>query len=1275
MKPPQAKKRRSALRKDLFEPLPAGHQNKASRDTNGHASANGHLPEAGSDENGALAEVRELTLRGAKKAGKRSEKGTDETRLASNDFYTVSQLPCLPDQLRARVNTAFSSTVSTELGYILALTHSEALIWPYNTSSSSPSPRDFYQFSLPTLQASAADPLPFGAFVSNSAHEEPGLVVVSPIKGKITYWDTISHASSLLPGQRSHGVEGSIPGMFGGESVVGIVNAEPAGFVLILSHGRIAHLTVKDQLGRPSIGIQFLRKIPPGGNTGFLGSIRNAFGGSGRKTRPSVIAGRGSKSQRDVIIVTEDGELEFWDLRANTSDTLQFQVALRNDLLEALSFSQLPGEHSTYQMRVLDISVGRHKEHALQRPGDKPTIPLITLVSLSNENHASYFLLEVNVSEDTTAVEVTHPIRCYQQPISISSTWVTRLCIPKPHEIAFIIFEKAVVLFSLARHAESPSSQLRMEGSSLPEPFQDAIRFQDASTFRIIGCGMENKSQSHHHPSCVLSIAGFGLARISATVQTHDEESDEADEAKITTKSRIEQAVFFGAIKNNPLDLVHGSQDEASQEEIEHAAEAISKEILSSSSAFLPPLSSSLEEHLKLRARTLENLARHLVRHYPLFSRAARFQLSAAAEKVAAERAMWKVEEDARQRLPKDRLTLLELILNYMSKNNKTGIDKEKGETDPIRHWFTKDTDRLDVVIVFLPQIFRELEKDDVKNPELIAEYLYQAESLFIAAHDAAFRYRESTAATFGLGDEQFKEGVLVNGYHDLRSPWTSSPRDLDHKRRLLRIVSEFLEVWWEQSHLPKTGSPSRETLSKISHNFSPFLDLLLRVEDERIRFCSDQDDTMLANDAIRVKKYQRHDRRKSLYFLSNIGMSPEARNLAEKWRDMEALNELHKSYEEAIELRETEGTSTDKVSIDRKEVTERDEGYFDKYGDQWACARFGRMVQTGQLGSLLKKGDDPKQAPYLERFLRSRSGFAKISWINDILGPQKDYVRAATTLDQTESREQDLWSKKVELCIGRLASLAADEQQIQSTTKAAESVPVTPTQRACTTKFTASLALLNLQERLREHIRLVIGDPTFSLKDPEMKTENAITALVPQAFMKHRAASAQLLGKAIRRVLEGRALDVEGLIDFLTLMKPDAGGIFVDDDQDGAFPAALEAVRILSEATEQALEPSSAVGGVVTAEKRRALEATIWRRCLLADDWARLNKTEGRSDRDVRLAFRNSKAYRTMEMVLAARRERDADKHRQQQQQSRLPHDGGDAGGAPRAVARPAGD
>lgn len=86
---PRAKRRRSALRRDTFEPLSDLSPNEVTASANGNITLNGHAPEDKPIDEDAFPAAKELTLRAARSAEKRLERESGYVTLVIMPFYTV----------------------------------------------------------------------------------------------------------------------------------------------------------------------------------------------------------------------------------------------------------------------------------------------------------------------------------------------------------------------------------------------------------------------------------------------------------------------------------------------------------------------------------------------------------------------------------------------------------------------------------------------------------------------------------------------------------------------------------------------------------------------------------------------------------------------------------------------------------------------------------------------------------------------------------------------------------------------------------------------------------------------------------------------------------------------------------------------------------------------------------------------------------------------------------------------------------------------------------
>lgn len=1039
-------------------------------------------------------------------------------------------------------------------------------------------------------------------------------MVVTPAKGKITYWESITNASSFVPGQTSSGIQGSIPGMLAGETVSEIINAEPAGFILTFSHGRVAHLTTRDQMGRPGIGIQFMRRQNLG-NSGLFGSIRNVFGGDRRKGVAMVRSGQSTKGQRDIIVATEDGSFEFWNVNLGLGNTMTQEVSIKEDVLDGLRHN-LPDEaQSNSQFKILDFNIGTslNQTQELVKHGDDPGTPIVLLVALSYQRITAYYVIELFVFANSTKVQVVHHIKCYNAPISESARWRPRLCFPKPYQTAFILFETAVVLYSMAKVEESPSSQLLMERHALPDPFQDCIKFQDDAIYRILSYAREDSDGVNKHAACVVAIHGFGNIRITSIAPQGPVEDPE--ESVITLKSKIEQAIFFGTIRQNPLDLSSTSGQQFSQEEVEEAALEISSEILGSASKYLPQMTPSLDQQMRLRAKALEDLTLHIQKHYPPLSRPIKWKLLWNAEKLAAAQAMWKVQEEIQKRQPKDReFCLMEYVLTAIHEENKTKPEPAKGEKDRVRHWLIHDPARIEHFLAWLGNAFNELEKEEIMEPPLIADYRCEANDLWVALYDAALKFREDNAPVYGLGDEVLQDGVLITGYADLPGFWTSSEEPLQWGQVMVRDTCKFLEQWWNMPASEKGDNPPRKALVHLAQRLPEQVELVSRLlTEEAIRTKETQDGS-----GNQTKQTIESKRATNLRYLiraiSPYNNMPHAIKIAEKLGDTSLLVRLNLDYIKQV-IDEVQAkpnrTNADLEKMEEKvfAIQQHTEVYFDMFGDKWAHSHFERMVFDGDLGAMLAEvQEDGKKLPYLTNYLRGTRKYGKISWINDVVG-ERDHLAAAQTLDRVaESQETILWNKRTEVCLAKLAHLAALEEDHKKL-----NLP----ERQSITRFDDSISIMDIQDALYAHVVPVTRNAIDATAAHEIALDTFGKRLVHS-----RPSQKKLLKEGLGVLLQKHVMRPEVLIDVFTLMDPFETEMRRNEDAGvlgHEFSLALTVVKAMS------------ASGADALSRKEALQQLIWRRAMVRDDWVVLNETASKSDEQVESAMTQSALFNTL--------------------------------------------
>lgn len=516
-----------------------------------------------------------------------------------NTKYAVSLLPALPDCLKnpgtysygpfdsTRFNGSDIHFLGSVIGvadprhrHALILNDASAWVWNYTDTHSLP---HTYLFMLPQDESPnhyRDMPFPLGTLVSPSANsEEPGLVVVMPMSGRIAYWEAVGSAAAEGLFAKRRGVEGKVY-LAPGETVTAICSIEPAGFILSLSSGYLAHLALRDAAGKPGIQITPLR------DSSFMGNIFGALrGGSHRRDLVAVRAGRvGRMGEREIIVATARGGLSKWYVQRSGNYETKPEVDLRETMIRAVEKASPAAVHrNREQFCVLDVAIATGSDKDGTDPGEQD-IDLFVLVGYvgPDEDNSLYALLDVKLTQSGRSdVKTVHPINCYTTPIEASRHSRPRIYIPKPRNTAFIVFTRAVVILSNLKPSEGggrrtiTDDDMDVDRQLLQEEeeeerkviFEDVVDFRGDANIDIVGsCGEDilfetfqpEGNFSHNgediahkkivNPGVVLIARGAGVLRIEAFDVEEKRQRGRAIPREEMVKSKIEQAVFFGHI-------------------------------------------------------------------------------------------------------------------------------------------------------------------------------------------------------------------------------------------------------------------------------------------------------------------------------------------------------------------------------------------------------------------------------------------------------------------------------------------------------------------------------------------------------------------------------------------------------------------------------------------------------------------------------------------------------------------------------------------------------
>ncbi|KAK0667246.1 putative nucleoporin [Cercophora samala] len=1179
---------------------------------------------------------RELSVRFKKpKAGERPNKGDGSVVLTQNNAYTVSKLPALPDRLRADAQNRQQGAIFSSSGYALTLTHTHAFVWPYASNVSSP---ETFVFTLPYPSKHVNDPLPLGSLVPPSAaNDEPGLVVVMPVSGKIAYWESIASAATLdFIRQQRNGVEDTISGMFSGEHVLQIVNAETSAFVLVLSSGRLAYMSVRDTHGRPGISVQFLRDGLSNNLGGFLGNIRNAFAGSSSRT--DIAAARATHGsnvgERIIAAASTKGRLCFWKIHRGGQHELLLDLALRDVLVEGVRAADKKAQDCTPDsFEVLDFtfvprgiedkytSASRLSKYSLDQGIDQVQHGLL-LVSHSGRRQSRYALVEVIIDEGEFKLGTVRPINSYTTPVRPGAAEKPRLHLPRPALVAFVVFDRAVVVASLGLLPESPDVQLLDDAHILPPTFEDVIDFRDEDSLQVVGSGIEEPSNNDQgqegqrihrfrtkNPAVVLLLQGVGAVRVAVT---DVDRFTTNHPPQITAKSKLEQAVFFGVKGDNPLVFRGKRQLPFPAQDIGAAAIELSNEILGSKTPFIANIPASLENNLRLRISYLDGLISYLGELEIGLDAQTRWKLLYNHEKLAVATYVWQKHEEFLAQRPQGEKTVVSQIVAWIHESHKTNLNTAVGEVDPVRQWFIHDVWRFDIFLAWTYQVIKYnytkgavLKNAAIMTDDEVTRLALEAATVENGALAEARRFRLSRAGEYGVSGTEIPGGV---GFPE---PWHATHFIIHNHKRLIEFCFKWLD-----SHPPaQESNPTNKLILEATRGLLPALinQYLPSLMDQALWAMESEVPEIQERGKLYRKAYDEEVYDK-VTRLKDFDLWEEAIQLAKEYQGFDALAEV---VVQQILVLEQKAASASQSAADEAqflvdEKKKRMGKLFDEYSVRFAFRAYEVLLENSGAQAVLDFPYD--RHGFATLFLRAKPELAKISWINDVQR-EKDIDHAAETLlNLGLSREQQIWNKKIELSLGKLAFMAEEAEQSTNGDRASSaSSDLLAKTSINLEKIEHELELIKIQDSLYKTILPIIKEGVDESAELELLLKEQ-AVLIP----KRQKALHQIFEDGMSRLLKHEALHPVTLIDLLTLA--DLGEQYEHVIPD-PFCLALKVAKY----------------GLKGDERAKAVRL-IWRRCFVRDDWKAINQTKDKGDEAQLELLGNSATYHALFAVYEQR-------------------------------------
>jgi len=771
---------------------------------------------------------------------------------------------------------------------------------------------------------------------------------------------------------------------------------------------------------------------------------------------------------------------------------------------------------------------------------------------------------------------------------------------------------------------ESPEAQFHQHDQSImestPELYEETIHLRPNRGLAIQNVCEETPRGNSSY--VVAFVKSAGLVRISA-VDVHTLPDALANGAKLSPKSKIEQAVFHGALQpDNIIDFSRRTESKFKDDDIEQAALDVSHEIFRAETSFtnvISPSPTSMEQHLAMKAKALKALAGFVRQNYPVLSRSAMWRLLWDAERVAAGRQLWiAFEEHVAMSMQdgKRKATVLDELCEWFvdEKDAYTLRDDLKDE-DSVRKFFIGGLHRLEKLLQYTHLLLKDLKgepnktREERRLPEIIMRSVYQANDIWIGALETAFTFRTDNCSDYGILPELMGDGILVDPteYVDVPEFWTST----EAITSWTVLVAAYSRHFATEYYNPDTMPVAADTTTEIALS-SPRLVTL---------YCLQAREGILWRASRHSPKEQERSRELQQDFVENryqlcrqlaaVGQSEAGMKLAERYEDMHTLTDMVIAEEQYFveELQRTD-LSQENLGIamdSRGQLQARVRKYFDKYGTKWADEFFDKLFSGANIGDRLEQAQ-LRWKTALATYLRSHPSRAKICWINDVT-TENDFAHASEVLaHNAEKQESRLWAKKVELSMSKLALLAANEAGGLRMTSEAAIKETSPAK---------DLVLVDVQEKVERHFQ---RDTTGTI-DHEAAVE-----VVTKKYGQHLVDYPHLrktFENALSLLLDHRTLDIEQLLDVLTLMDVKVNS----EDSDN-----LQHAETLN-----ALVALDAAAPTMPPNRFETHLQLVWKRCYIYDDWAAVHLSKKKSDAERVQNLRGTALWQSLYQILAS--------------------------------------
>ncbi|WVQ93625.1 hypothetical protein IAU59_000701 [Kwoniella sp. CBS 9459] len=1067
-----------------------------------------------------------------------AESGYDSRVYWSKDErHLVASLGGLPKEVANLIKGSdlvvnpIAGHVDPKSGFAMVVNPSVCISWNYTkrthsspTTYSFPSPPASYA-STPTLPPTLA------ALYTGSTSSEPGMILVSAT-GEIRFWESMSVALSNVERFQEIYLE-----LGEDDYAEKLWKIDGNNFLITTTSSFAFRLTISSSGGRLVPTIMQLTR--PGGMFGRaspqlfhakedregISSVSVANSGSGgsvylmarRMIQKWAFGPDGQKFVQEFDLHETVGNWLFdnWSGGEISLELNDIVPLGQDDLAVLVSFVEPQSSTSGYPRL--------HNSHAIVTFGLHPRSQALIVSKVINVSYLAH--------SDPRMLDVP------------------RLLVPPGSSMAFIRFAETILVVSLDESA----------------PYEEAITLKDSGRNAFIGAGCSSPSSSKRGtsvPSVVVIPVVGGLMSVEALEPSNASVQTQYSSATARLKSKMEQAVFFGERSDNPLsfDLPAGFQGDASE-----AAEAVSAEIVASSSPYTPAIF-ELRPHLSDRLLRLKELMNFL-RYNGLLSilpQATRRRLSRDAEKVKAAIDLWDYQNrymDQMNTLSPQSL-LSDSILTYMQ---QADIVEEE---DFVRLFFRTQVQHLDRLLEIVYATARAAL--GAANRNEVSAWVSEANRIFIVVERAAAQYREEELNTYEIDRERPAIEIWTaqeNLIGALDFLFTTTEALIKERTRELGSVID--EPATERSE------PALRNEQALQARFKGQMAILAAA------LCTNMEDKCRATSRREIDE----------------GADPqEGIQLREKWaamkprviRPLVGIDRVAEAYE--LAENHTDFLTLVVLCHDPQAGVNpaRLQTYIERFGEEFAFVLYQWYIDQGQAYELLTQ--DEVYGSLVSRFFEEHS-YPELEWMHHLAC--RRYGAAAGALTDV-MKDQSTKALEQQHLVGSIAKLAAVAE--------VRSKGVSADRKRRLIELDDELDLINVQNGLRESL---LPAKAPGGRSRPVQLENQITLL------SGRPAFAHLFVELAQQLINGAALDLESLVDVLTLK----------DNYERSDDAAIALERLLHDTT------------LPEGRKQVAL-LSVWRRVYIRDDWAAISNTTGRSEQAQRAKIRDTLAYQTIRAV-----------------------------------------